>query len=601
MVSLLTFSSALSSALLAMAEPSTPIHTESAVVVTANRSERQLHETLASVELVNREQIVRSQARDILELLRRFAGIDIARTGGPGSQTSVFMRGTNSNHVLVLIDGARASSSASGAFSWEQLPVQHIERIEIVRGPRAALYGSEAIGGVIQIITRSGLNPSMFVGVGSERDGEFALGQGFGTERNNVHIGISRRDRRGFSAQNVNGFAFDPDRDGVESDRLSLHGNFSLSEVLTLEPTLLGTNNDIEFDQGVSALRYRVSSATLRFDQNQAWRHVLQLGYARETLTTEAFDSVFESRRHQGEWQSTWLASDHSSWIFALGSMREDGASEDLAGNASYDQDRDRWHALAQYSFDEGSNRFDASLRHDDDDFFGSENTYQLAFGQDLERWSWHASHGEGYRAPNLNELFSPGFGGSFAGNPALKPEQSRSTELMARMPLGIGAFSGSLARTHVDQLIAFSGPRFQAINIRRAEIDTAEIAYQFERTQETGWSGRFSTTWLDAIDATSKTRLLRRARNKLSAEADWQLSENLSVGALLLYAGKRPELGATSLGAYTTFDLRARYQFRPAWFLEASGENLSDENYELARGFNTPGREFRVSLRYGL
>ena len=142
----------------------------------------------------------------------------------------MFLRGSNSNHVLVLIDGVRVASSNTGAYTFEQLPLAHIERIEIVRGPRAALYGSDAIGGVIQIQTRSGVGTHALLSYGSDSDAEVAVSHGLGNERSSLNLSASRRDRRGFSAQNAAGFGFDPDDDGLESTRIGVNAKHQFNE-----------------------------------------------------------------------------------------------------------------------------------------------------------------------------------------------------------------------------------------------------------------------------------------------------------------------------------------------------------------------------------
>ncbi|MEM7053867.1 MAG: TonB-dependent receptor plug domain-containing protein, partial [Pseudomonadota bacterium] len=221
------------------------------IVITANRIEQQAMDVPARVSVISREYIERSQAPDLLELLRLEAGVDITRTGGPGGQTSVFLRGTNSNHVLVLIDGVRVAASGTGAFTWEILDPALIERIEIVRGPRAARWGSDAIGGVIQIFTLRPEGTSAQIRTGSDEDyaGSFAWGRQTGDTP--FDFAISGRQTDGFSAQNPNGFAFEPDDDGFENVNLSSGGSFALGQGQLNWRGRLATG-EIEFDQGVS-------------------------------------------------------------------------------------------------------------------------------------------------------------------------------------------------------------------------------------------------------------------------------------------------------------------------------------------------------------
>ena len=187
------------------------------IIVTANRTEQSLDDTLASTTVIDRELIERSQAQDLIELLRLQPGVDIVRTGSPGGQTSIFLRGTNSNQVLVLIDGVRVSSANSGLFQFENLPLEQLERIEIVRGPRASFYGSDAIGGVIQLFTRRGEDLTIRAGYGSGDNFQASATDGYRGERGGITGTVSWRNTNGFSAQNEDGFSFNPDDDGFRN------------------------------------------------------------------------------------------------------------------------------------------------------------------------------------------------------------------------------------------------------------------------------------------------------------------------------------------------------------------------------------------------
>jgi len=571
------------------------------VTVTAQRSPRTIEQSLASVEILERADLIRMQAQDVPELLRRMVGVDVSRNGGPGGQTSVFLRGSNSNHVLVLLDGVRVASSTTGGFSWEQLPVSHIERIEIVRGPRAALYGSDAIGGVIQIFTRSGLAPSIELTAGSQRDGELALGQGFGSEENNVHIAASRRDRRGFSAQNEAGFGFNPDRDGVQSNRLSVHASFALGDRGQLGLTGLGTDNEIEFDQGVSDSAFRSAGVTLQW-RGSDLSHELRVGHTREALSTPAFDSRFSTRRQQFDWLGSWTLGAGQSLTAGLSYLGDRGTSSNQARVAAYSETRNSKGALLKYALSQAAFSLDAIARWDDYDGFGSTGTGQFALGYALDTTTLRLSWGQGFRAPNLNELYSPGFGGSFAGNALLDPERSRTLELGAYSSLGERhSLDAVVYQSDVRDLIAFSGPRFQAINIRRADIVGAELAWRWDRSDMDGSEWRVAHTWLEAKDGTSNQPLLRRARSKFVLESDWAIAEAWQLGATAQYVSSRLDVGSTRLSGYALLDLRASFQFRSGWFLDTRVDNVLEEDYELTRGFNTPGREFSVRVRYGL
>lgn len=587
----------LPAAVLAAAEPAL----QPAITVTASRQLETVDRTLAAVDLLDRATIVDSQARDVLELLRLRAGIDLARTGGPGQQTSVFMRGSNANHVLVLIDGVRVAASNTGAYTFEHLPLAHIERIEIVRGPRAALYGSDAIGGVIQIFTRSGPGTSALWSAGSYQDFEAAAAHGFGDDRSSLHLSASRRDRRGFSATNPGiAFGHDPDRDGLDSTRLAVAARHAVGDNLDLSLRLLGSDADVAFDQGMSTQRDHSIALALHHRGSERRTQDLRLGLARNDLRTLDFDSRFYSQRRQLDWLHALALDDASSLGFGVNALRDRGFNADLAGVQAYGATRDSLGGYLRFARQFAALKLDGSARYDHYDGFGGEFTGQLAAGWTLESGATlYLSFGEGFRAPNLNELYSPGFGGFFAGNPALGPESARNLELGARSGLGAaGRLELNVYRSRIRDLIAYEGgATFQAINIARAEIDGVEVSWFLERTD---WQARFSHSWTDPQNADAGTPLLRRARHKTAFEADWSPSAGLSLGAEASHDGRRFDVGQKALGSYTLLALRGRWRLAGQWALEARLDNLTDDDYELVSGYNTAGRGAQLSLRYG-
>ena len=602
MLNLSTFSQMfLPAVLLAAPDPSArPPATQPAVTVTASRQVETVDRTLAAVEIIERESIVRSQARDVLELLRSHPGVDIARSGGPGQQTSVFLRGTNSNHVLVLIDGVRVAASNTGAYTFEHLPLAHIERIEIVRGPRAALYGSDAIGGVIQIFTRSGPGSHALLSAGSYRHLEAAAGHGIGDQNSSLYLSASRRDFRGFSATNPGiSFGHDPDRDGTDSTRFALAARHRFSDTLSGTLSVLGSDADIEFDQGESRQRDHSIALALKHQISARWTQDLRAGTARNNLETPAFDARFHSQRRQLDWLHDLELDAQTQLGFGVNALRDQGYSADLAGNRAYGATRDSLGGYLRLARSFETLRLDGSARYDDYDGFGGELTGQLGLGWTFDTTTVFASFGEGFRAPNLNELFSPGFGGFFAGNPALEPERSRSLEVGARVDLAdAGQIEMQVYRSRIRDLIAFEGgDMFQAINVARADIDGAEWSW---RLKGEAWQARFSQSWADPENALTGAPLLRRARHKTGVEADYTVSARLSVGTELSHTGRRADVGGVVLGDYTLIALRGRLRFADGWAVEARLDNLGDADYELIDGYNTAGRSAQLSLRYG-
>ena len=560
------------------------------VVVTASRSERSPTAPLASVSVIDRDQIERSQAPDLLELLRLEAGVDVARAGGPGTQTSVFLRGSNSNHVLVLIDGVRAAAAGTGGFSWELLDPALIERIEIVRGPRAARWGSDALGGVIQIFTRKPRGVQVRAAYGRYRDRSVSGGVG------TAAVGLTAAYRRvgGFSAQNERGFAFDPDDDGFDNASLAASGAHSVGPGRLNWHARLASG-DVEFDQGESDVLNYAGRVEYGLVTDDDWQWLFSAAAHRDRLdTSTAFgESEAITRRVQTAVQGETRLGPSANLIVGVEAWRESGVSRN-----NWSDSRDNigvWSGLDGRS---GAFDYEASLRVDRDELFGSAVSGNLAGGwRPNDQWRLLASVGRGFRAPNFSQLFSPGFGGLFAGNPDLDPETSLNTELAAQwFPGSSHQLDLALFDTRIDDLIDFSGVDFQAINIRRARIRGAELRYRFTSER---WVSRFQATWQDPEDRDSGLPLLRRPKEKASWSIDRQFSGDGWLGAEIVFTGERFDIGQERLPSHTLVNLRAGWPLPAGLRLEGRLENLTDRDYEQLIGFNTPGRSLWVALSW--
>jgi len=564
------------------------------LVVTPSRMVEPLSDSLASVSVISRADIELSVAEDLFELLRLQPGVDIVRSGGPGAQTSVFLRGSNSNHVLVLIDGVRVSSANTGAYIWEQLPLNQVERVEIVRGPRGSLYGSDSVGGVIHIFTRSNPDPYARITGGSYGTAEIEGGLGYEGENTRISVNAGYRHVNGFSAQNPNGFSYHPDDDGYKNANLGIKGSTE-SGYGSWHYSFLGLDSKTEFDQGVSDTRQYIASLGFHGSFSPDWDYQLLGGYTREKLHSdfEFFTTGFKSRRYELSWQNQYDTGQDSQLSFGLDYYRENGESQ-----YSWDESRNNTGLFASY--DHFFNRLHLQLggRYDDNSRFGNKFTGQAALGYDIgEDWQILGSYGSAYRGPNLNEQFSPGFGGLFAGNPDLDPESSTSGELGLRWRHDTaGMFSASAYRTDVKDLIAFNGELYQAINIDKARLEGIELEYSFSRTH---WQLNANATFQSTEDRSTGESLLRRPDQKGSISLDYHFTSGSWLGLEWFHSGKRKDFGGITLDSYNLLNLRAGWVFSPAWQLELRGDNLADENYQPAYGFNAAGRSWYVSLAW--
>src|SRR4051812_16551767 len=482
------------------------VEVQPTIQVTASRVAETIDDTLADVSVITRSDIQASGSRDVLDLLRLQAGVDVYRTGGAGQQTSVFLRGTNANHVLVLIDGVRAASSNTGAYAFEWLPLDAVERIEIVRGPRASYWGSDAIGGVIQIFTRKLDGPRVALGYGTYNDANGSAGIGHWDGQNGYTVQIGARHVGGFSATNpsiCNGpddpyCSYNPDDDGFRNTNLVARGAHAIGSQL-VSASLYRSQGAVEFDQGSSNVIEQDAGVNLEGDLAPGWSHRLSIGNAREDLNTPAYYTLYLTRRDSLLWQNDFKLSDTQRLIAGIDFLHEHGETRDtFGGTALYDDSRNDTAVFGGWQGGFGAFDSEISLRRDDNSEFGGATTGSAALGwryDDLFRI--YASYGEGFRSPTLNEQFSPGYGGAFAGNPNLDPERSHSTELGIELTPWQGQrFGANFYSTRVRDLISFTGPNFEAENIARANIDGAELTYDADIA---AWHAHVAYTYDDA------------------------------------------------------------------------------------------------------
>jgi len=564
--------------------------------VTATRALQALRLDLAASTVLDRAAIEAAQAPDLIDLLARQAGVDVSRTGGPGSTSTLFLRGGNSNHTLVLIDGVRVNSAQQGLYDFAHLPLERIERIEIVRGPRAALWGSDAIGGVIQIFTRDPAQTSLQLRSGRFDRHEAALQWGVEGERGSFGLGAGVQDVGGFNASTPRNFSFDPDRDGYRNQHLGLAAR-GLLGTQTLGARLLLTDAEVDFDQGRTLAESRSGGASLGGPLGGRWSHQLALGHASEDLRTiSAFGSRFESRRHSLDWLHELALAEDQALLFGLNHSNENALARNAAAATVYDRSRRNTGLFAAWRGRAGAQQWDLAARVDDNNQFGRTSTAQAAWGWRLgEGWQARASWGQGFRAPNTNELYSPGFGGFFAGNPALRPERSQNLEAGLEWRDRSSFVSLSAYRGRVTDLIAFGGPMFAASNISRAKLEGVELEGGFD-WGHSRWRGQLG--WQRAENAATGAALLRRAPRKAALSIDLPVGERLGLGLDALAADRRQDFDGP-LAGYARIDLRAETRLGAGWRLGLRIENLLDRGYTLASGFATPPRSTLLELAY--
>lgn len=576
------------------------------VIVTANRIAQTADQTLSSVTVITKKDIERQQAQSVQDLLRGVPGVSITNNGGPGKATSVFLRGTESDHVLVLIDGIKVGSATLGTTAFQDIPVEQIERIEIVRGPRSSLYGSEAIGGVIQIFTRKGSGtPKPFFSIGGGSDHTFTAtaGASGGDEQGWVNLSASGIDTEGFNAcdpvPSAGCYATEPDKDGYRNISGSFRAGLRLENGLEMDVHALRAAGESEFDGGFqnqSESIQRVLGGTSRFSPLDPWYITLTAGRSlddAENFKDGAFTGRFETERDTVSFQNDIaLAADH---LITVGADYQDDRVEGTTAYAV--TSRDDKGVFTQYHGDLGAHDLEMSLRRDDNEQFGNKNTGGAAWGYTLtEGLRLTASYGTAFKAPTFNELYYPGF-----GNANLGPEESDSVELALVGNTTWGSWSLGAYETHIDDLIAFDASTFAPANIDKAQIRGMEAVLG---NSFAGWDLNANFTWLDPenrSEGANKGKVLpRRSQQSLRLDVDHDV-DRYRLGVTLLAAGKRyDDLANTRrLGGYATLDLRAEYALAEYWRIQARTENLFDKDYETAEYYNQPGRSLYLTLRY--
>lgn len=572
-------------------------HAIEPVIVTATRTEIPASRALASVELISREELQRLPATDLGDVLRLRAGIEVARLGGPGQQTSLFLRGTESNHVLVLVDGLRINPGTIGSAAIQNIAPELVERVEIVKGPRATLYGSDALGGVINVITRRGAanGASVQAGFGDYDTRSLSLNAGLAGARGDASFGYSWLDSDGF-----------PTRAGDTTDRGYQNRSFTAAARTDLGAVELGlrawhasgtseysdffvTPVDQDFVNSALAL-------TAGFEPSENWDSRLTVGYAVDDLEQNQSPDFLDTRRYTLDWQNDFALGERHR--LTAGLLWQDEEADAESFGLPYDATTTSKQLYLQDQATLGRHRLLLAAGYTDHETFGGHATwnaeYGLAFGESA---LVTFAAGTAFRAPDATDLYG------FGGNPGLQAEESKSYELGYRQRLGQRqSFTLTAFRNDIDELIQFVVIDFETFagenrNAERARIDGLEAAWRYDGE---AWSARASATLQDPRDAITDARLLRRAReNATLAIARRIRGHELALD--LLYAGDRRDFGfpePVSLDSYWLANLSARVALAESWTMLARMENLFDQDYELARGFNTMGRSLFVAVR---
>ncbi|MBV1788456.1 TonB-dependent vitamin B12 receptor [Marinobacterium sp. D7] len=573
------------------------------IIVTASRSAETADETLAAVTVITRDDIERTQAQTVPELLGSAPGVMLVNSGGRGKASSLFLRGTNSDQVLVLIDGIKVGSATLGTTAFEQLAVDQIERIEIVRGPRSSLYGSEAIGGVIQIFTRrggEGFSPRFSTGVGSNDSREVTLGASGGSDRGWYNLDLSDFSTQGFDAKTEGAFGHNPDDDGYNNRSWAVSGGYRFNDLAKGRFNWSRNEGINEYDGGSSFDDYETHQrldtlgGVLELTPSDDWALSLTLGRSRDE-STEYGDGAAQSHIDT-ERDIASVVSEHYLTDTVEFSWGVDYQQDEVDSSTDYaETSRDNIGVFGLYQHYFGAQDIAVSLRHDDNEQFGGKNTGSLAWGIQIDPdLRLFVSYGTAFKAPTFNDLYWPEDAFS-VGNPDLLPEESESVEVGLSGEHADIRWSANLYQTEIENLISweFDG-KFTPKNVSDARIRGLELS---AATRLAGWDLRSSLDLTDPKDLEDDSLLSRRPRKVLNLAADRDFG-TWSLGGSLKAVGKRKD-SSTHLAGYTTVDLRAGYRLGRDWSLKGRVDNLFDEQYQTVNNFNQPDREYWLSLHY--
>lgn len=590
--------------------PSDPAEQLDYVIVTATRMATPVDETLAPVIVITREDIERLQPQSVQDVLTGLPGINFANSGGIGQQTSLFVRGTNSSHTLVLVDGVRLGTVAAGLPSFEQIPVEQIERVEFVRGPRSSLYGADAIGGVIQIFTRrgqagAGPTPSLTLTAGSHSLGAGQAGISGGTQRGWYGASVGGQYTSGINACKVGAaaafagcYADQPDEDGYRTYNASVNGGYRWDDGTLLTGTWLRSKGDIEYDGDYGNFTRRsqqVAGGNLGFAVTDGWRMNVAAGQNQDRADTYAMgprSGYLYSKRNQASWQNDFALAPGQ--VLNIG---VDYQTERLESDTDYAGDRrGNTGVFAFYQGRYAAHELQLSARRDHNDQFDDHNTGAVAYGYHFaNRMVFSSSWSSSFHAPTFNDLYYP-FG---SGNPDLKPESARSLEVGLSARPGAWNWAVNAYQTQLSDLITLD-ENFVPVNISRARLRGIEGQLGADIGE---WHLRGSLTLqqpLNRGDTNYDNLLARRPRQTGRVDVDRDLGD-FSVGASVHAAGYSYDDAANAyrLGGYSTSDLRASWRFLPAWTAQARIANLFDRDYETVSYYNQLGRTYYVTLRY--
>ncbi len=589
------------------------------ISITANRRAQATNEALSAVTIITKQDIKNYQATRLEDVLRLVPGISIKNDGGAGKLTSVFMRGTNSSHVLVLIDGIKVGSATAGTTAFEHLPISQIERIEIVRGPRSSLYGAEAIGGVIHIITQKGsgkTKPELTLAYGTNNTQNITAGLSGGNQSNWFRFNVGKEKTDGINTQDSY-TAFPPpnftaaqvkesDKDGYDRNSFSFNVGHIFKNGTTVEMSALDSTGSTEFDGGFqneSDFHERAVSAKVSSRINNKLKLRANIGSSLDDLDSlkdGTLASTFNTKRNTVSLLADITLNTNNNLTIGT-----DLQKDKVSGTTAYTVDsRKNTAGFISYQGLVANHTVEASVRNDDNEQFGSHTTGGVAVGHNFANgMRVTTSYGTAFKAPTFNDLYYPS-SDFYHGNPDLSPETSKTFEVglskqNAKMNWGVRAF-----KTDIDDLISYSADPVTFVgtvkNTDKVTIKGLELELG---TKLANWSLNSNFTLLDPKNDSGLNKgknLIYRPKQIASVDLGRQLGK-FNIGATVHAESERYTDAANtdSLGGYATLDLRTDYIIAKGWTIGAKIGNVLDKDYQTNKGYNQDGVNGLLTISY--
>ena len=573
------------------------------IVITATRTREPLSNIIQPIELVTEHQIQKAGQDTVTELLQSQANVEITSNGGIGQTSGVFLRGSNTSHTLVLIDGIRVNNAAVGTASFENLPTPQFSRIEVLPGPFSGLYGSDALGGVIQFFTHRWPDAPVVTGAmgyGSYDTSNVYGGVSAGTENTGFTLNAGYIQSRGFSATNpsVAFGSFNPDNDGYRNSNVSGSVVHRFAPDQEIGITAFYTQGHTQFDNGPTTNDTNddaigVYSIYSRNRLTNWWESLVRVGLCQDNFVIQgSFPGQLRSDQTQVTWQNDFST---SIGTFIAGF---DYLQQTVGGTTAFAVDgREIYGVFAGYSGQIGRNTLYASVRNDNNTQFGNHTTGSVGFAFPVaQELRLRTSVGNAFHAPTFNDLYFPGF-----GNPNLQPEEGVSWEVGADFKAGAQRLSATYFNSQITQLIVFDAVTFQPMNLSSATIQGLELAYD---GVVRGLELRARLTFQDPVNDTNGSQLPRRAKVFGNAGIARSFGD-FNVGGEVVGASYRydsiDESPSSRMGGYALFNLVLSYKLSRDWNVDVRWNNVFNKSYELAQGYNTPGSNVFVWVKYAL